>query len=69
MAKDKNVKLIVTEPYYDVSIAKTISERLGVPFLSISLYDIGLNPKETDYISMMDYIVGQFAQALGGHAH
>jgi len=69
LAKDKNVKLIVTEPYYDVAIAKTIAERLGIPFLSISLYDIGLNPQEKDYISMMDYTVHQFAQAMGGHAH
>jgi zinc/manganese transport system substrate-binding protein len=69
LAKDKNVKLIVTEPYYDVAIGKVISERLGIPYVSISLYDIGLNPKETDYISMEDYIVHQVAQALGGHAH
>jgi zinc/manganese transport system substrate-binding protein len=67
LAKDKNVKLIVTEPYYDVSIAKTIAERLGIPFLNISLYDIGLNPQEKDYISMMDYTIHQFAQAMGGH--
>lgn len=69
LAKDKNVRLIVTEPYYDVSVAKTIAERLNVPFLNISLYDIGLNPKEKDYISMMDYTVDQFAQAMGGHGH
>ena len=68
IAKDKNVKLIVTEPYYDVSVAKTISERLGIPFLNISLYDIGLNPKETDYFSMMDYTIGEFVKAMGSHA-
>jgi zinc/manganese transport system substrate-binding protein len=67
LAKDKNVKLIVTEPYYDVAVAKTISQRLAIPYLNISLYDIGLNPKETDYISMMDYTVGQFVQAMNGH--
>jgi len=68
IAKDKNVKLIVTEPYYDVSVAKTIAERLGIPFLNISLYDIGLNPEEKDYISMMDYTIGQFVHAMSGHA-
>jgi ABC-type Zn uptake system ZnuABC Zn-binding protein ZnuA len=67
IAKDKNVKLIVTEPYYDVAVAKTISERLGIPYLNISLYDIGLNPKETDYFSMMDYTIGKFAEAMNGH--
>jgi len=67
LAKDKNVKLIVTEPYYDVSVAKTIAERLSIPYLNISLYDIGLNPKEKDYISMMDYVVDQFVQAMQGH--
>ena len=67
LSKDKNVKLIVTEPYYDVSVAKTVAERLGVPFLNISfLYDIGLNPKETDYFSMMDYTIDQFVQAASG---
>jgi zinc/manganese transport system substrate-binding protein len=68
IAKDKNVKLIVTEPYYDVSVAKTLAERLGIPYLNISLYDIGLNPKETDYFSMMDYTIGEFAKAMSGHA-
>jgi len=68
IAKDKHVKLIVTEPYYDVSVAKTLSERLGIPFLNISLYDIGLNPKETDYFSMMDYTIGEFVKAMSGHA-
>jgi len=67
LAKDKNVKLIVTEPYYDVSVAKTLSERLGIPYLNISLYDIGLNPKETDYFTMMDYTIGKFVEAMNGH--
>ncbi len=69
IAKDKHVKLIITEPYYDVSTAITIAEQLGVPYLVISLYDIGLDPKETDYISMVDTVVDRFAQALGSHAH
>jgi zinc/manganese transport system substrate-binding protein len=65
-AKEANVKVIITEPYYDVSVARTVAERLSIPYLSISLYDIGLNPKEQDYISMMDVIVNQVAQALHG---
>ena len=68
LARDKHVKVIVTEPYFDLSISQEIAKQLGVPLLNISLYDIGLNPKETDYISMMDYIVDQFAQALSGHS-
>jgi len=69
MARDEKVKVIVTEPYYDVSIAKTIAEQLGVPSLEVSLYDIGLDPKQTDYISMVDTIVDRFVQALSPHAH
>jgi zinc/manganese transport system substrate-binding protein len=69
LAKDKNVKLIITEPYYDVSVAKTIADQLGVPCLVFSLYDIGLDPKQTDYISMVDTAVNRVAQALSGHAH
>jgi zinc/manganese transport system substrate-binding protein len=68
LSKDKNVKLIVTEPYYDVSIAQTIADRLGVPWLSIALYGIGLKPKQTDYISMVDDVVDQFVKTLGAHA-
>lgn len=68
LARENHVKLIVTEPYYDVSIARAIAKQLGIPYLNISLYDIGINPKETDYISMVDVIVGQFVKALGGHA-
>ncbi|MFI5363742.1 MAG: metal ABC transporter substrate-binding protein [Elusimicrobiota bacterium] len=67
LSKDKNVKLIVTEPYYDVSIAQTIADRLGVPMLNFDLYGIGSNPKETDYISMVDDVVDQVAAKLGGH--
>ena len=69
LAKDEKVKVIVTEPYYDVSIAKTVADQLGVPCLNISLYDIGLDPKQKDYISMVDTVVNQFVQALGAHAH
>jgi ABC-type Zn uptake system ZnuABC Zn-binding protein ZnuA len=69
LSKDKNVKLIVTEPYYDVSIAQSIADSLGVPMLNFDLYGIGANPKEKDYISMVDDVVDQVAQKLGGHAH
>ena len=69
LSKDKNVKLIVTEPYYDVSIAQTIADRLGVPMLNFDLYGIGRDPKEPDYISMVDDAVNQVAKALGGHGH
>ncbi|MDE2491589.1 MAG: zinc ABC transporter substrate-binding protein, partial [Elusimicrobia bacterium] len=68
-AKDAGVKVVITEPYYDVDIARTVASGLGVPCVVESLYDIGLNPKETDYISMLDVIVGGVAKALGGSAH
>jgi ABC-type Zn uptake system ZnuABC Zn-binding protein ZnuA len=68
LAKDKNVKLIVTEPYYGTSVGQAVADRLGVPCLNISLYDIGLNPEEKDYISMLDYVIGQFVKGLGAHA-
>ncbi|MDE2293638.1 MAG: zinc ABC transporter substrate-binding protein [Elusimicrobia bacterium] len=67
-AKSAGVKLVITEPYYDVSIAQTVAKSLGVPCLSLSLYDIGLNPKQTDYIAMVDDVVGRVSRALGGSA-
>jgi ABC-type Zn uptake system ZnuABC Zn-binding protein ZnuA len=70
LSKDKNVKLIVTEPYYDVSIGQTIADRVGVPLLNFDLYGIGINPKETDYISMVDDVVNQVSAALAkSHGH
>ncbi len=63
-AKAAGVKLIVTEPYYDVSIAKAVADGAGLPLLTVSLYDIGLDPKQTDYISMEDYIVSSFARSF-----
>lgn len=63
-AKEAHVKLVITEPYYNVSIGEAVAKGVGVPFVSLSLYDIGLNPKQTDYISMLDYIVDQVASAL-----
>lgn len=68
MAREKNVKLIVTEPYYDVSIGQAVADQLKVPCLVVSLYDIGLDKQQKDYISMEDSIIGQFVKALGGHA-
>ncbi len=64
--KSAKVKLVITEPYYNVSIGQTVAKGIGCPYVSLSLYDIGLNSKETDYISMLDYIVSHVAAALAG---
>ena len=69
IAKDEKVKAIVTEPYYDVAIAKEVAAQLGVPCLVVSLYDIGLDSKQKDYITMVDSIVNQFVQAFSANAH
>jgi zinc/manganese transport system substrate-binding protein len=66
LAKREGVKLIVTEPYYDVSIARLVSQQAGIPYVSLTI-DVGGNPAQKDYISMIDYIVTQFVQALNGH--
>ncbi len=66
-AKQTGVKLIVTEPYYDVSIARLIAKQVGIPYLNLTI-DVGGNPAQKDYISMIDYIVDQFVKALSGHA-
>jgi ABC-type Zn uptake system ZnuABC Zn-binding protein ZnuA len=58
----------VTEPYYDVSIAKLISEQVGVPYLNLPI-DVGGVPQQKDYISMVNYIVDQFVAALGKQSH
>jgi ABC-type Zn uptake system ZnuABC Zn-binding protein ZnuA len=65
--KQDHVRLIVTEPYYDTSIAKLISNQCGVPYLNLYI-DVGGTPEQHDYISMIDYIVTQFSTALQNHA-
>jgi zinc/manganese transport system substrate-binding protein len=65
--KQQNVKLIVTEPYYDVSVAQLIAKEAGIPYLDLYI-DVGGDPQQKDYISMIDYIVTQFVTTLSGHA-
>jgi zinc/manganese transport system substrate-binding protein len=67
IAKREKVRLIVTEPYYDVSVAKLVAEQTGIPYLNLTI-DVGGNPDQKDYISMIDYIVSQFVRALSSHA-
>ncbi|HEY6393878.1 MAG TPA: metal ABC transporter substrate-binding protein [Candidatus Binataceae bacterium] len=67
LAKKDNVRVIVTEPYYDVSIAKLIAEQAGIPYLNLTI-DVGGSPEQKDYIAMINYIVIQFSKALSGHA-
>jgi zinc/manganese transport system substrate-binding protein len=67
LAKREGVKAIVTEPYYEVSIAQLIAEQAGIPLLNLTI-DVGGTPEQKDYISMIDYVVARFVAALSGHA-
>lgn len=60
------VRLIVTEPYYDVSVAQLIAQQAGIPYLNLYI-EVGGAAQQRDYISTIDYIVTQFAGALGNH--
>lgn len=66
LSKREGVRLIVTEPYYDVSIAQLVAQQVGVPWLSLTI-DVGGAPAQKDYISMIDYLVSRFVAALSGH--
>jgi zinc/manganese transport system substrate-binding protein len=66
LAKAQGVRLIVTEPYYDVSIAELVAKQAGVPCLSLPI-DVGGTPEQTDYIAMIGYLVDQFVKALSHH--
>jgi ABC-type Zn uptake system ZnuABC Zn-binding protein ZnuA len=68
LCKTERVRLIVTEPYYDISIAKLIAEQAGVPYLNLPI-DVGGVAQQKDYISMVDYIVNQFTAALAKQSH
>lgn len=67
IAKREHVKLVVTEPYYDASIAKLVADQAGISYLNLDI-SVGGVPQQSDYISMIDYIVSQFVEALSGHA-
>ncbi len=64
--KSHHVKLIITEPYYDVSIAQLISRQTGIPYVNLYI-DVDGNPAQKDYISMIDYVVTNIVKALAGH--
>lgn len=66
IVKAEHVRLIVTEPYYDLSIAQLISRQTGVPYLNLPI-DVGGVAQQKDYISMIGYIVDQFVKTLGAH--
>ncbi len=66
LAKAQGVRLIVTEPYYDASIAELIAKQAGVPCLNLPI-DVGGTPEQTDYIAMIGYLVDQFVKALSHH--
>jgi len=66
VAKREQVKLIVTEPYYDVSIAKLVAGQAGIPYLVLGI-SVGGTRQQSDYISMIDYLVKRFTEALSGH--
>jgi zinc/manganese transport system substrate-binding protein len=64
--RSADVKLIVTEPYYDISIAQLISKEAGIPYLNLYI-DVGGTAEQKDYISTINYIVTQFVNTLGNH--
>ncbi len=68
LAKAQKVRLVVTEPFYEVSIGKLVAEQAGIPCLVLSI-NVGATPEQADYISMIDYLVQQFAAVLGRHAN
>jgi zinc/manganese transport system substrate-binding protein len=68
IAKKEKVRAIVTEPYYDVSVAQLIATQAGVPCLNLTI-DVGGTSEQKDYISMIDYVVNQFVKAFDSHGN
>lgn len=68
IAKKEKVRAIVTEPYYDVSIAQLVATETGVPCLNLTI-DVGGTSEQKDYISMIDYVVSQFVKAFNSHGN
>lgn len=66
IAKAQKVRVVVTEPYYEVSVAKLVAEQAGIALLVLNI-SVGARPEQKDYISMIDYLVQQFAAVLDRH--
>ena len=66
LARRERAKFVVSEPYYEVSIAKLVAEQVGVPLLNLTI-DVGGSPEQKDYISMINYLVSHFVKALSAH--
>jgi ABC-type Zn uptake system ZnuABC Zn-binding protein ZnuA len=61
--KREKVKAIIMEPYFDRKTPQSIAERTGAKLL-VLYPSVGGRPELSDYIKLLDYDVGQLAQAL-----
>lgn len=61
--KREKVKIIVVDTYYDRALPDKIAKETGAKVLFLPTY-VGAIPQITSYISLIDYDVTQFANAL-----
>jgi len=64
MMKEKNVKVIITEPYREKRTPKRVAKETGAQVITFT-QSVGAFPQARDYCAMMDYDIGLLAQVLG----
>ncbi len=63
--KEKGIKVIVVEPYFDKKAPNAIASKTGAKVLVLPTSVGGVQGTD-DYFALFDYIVSQLAAALGG---
>jgi zinc/manganese transport system substrate-binding protein len=65
IAKQRQVKVILQEPYYSTRHGEFVASRVGARVVIIPL-SVGNVPEAVDYISLIDTLVSRVSSALGG---
>jgi len=60
---EREIRLILTEVFYDQNSAKFVSEKTGIPAITVA-NSVGGTAEAKDYVSMIDAIVKSVAEAL-----
>jgi len=64
-AKEKQVQLVVKQPFHESSSPKKIAKIMNIPVVTL-IQAVGAVKEAKDYIQMMEYNIGQIETALGG---
>ena len=65
MMRTQGIKVILTSPYFDIRHAQFLAKNTGAK-IALMAHQVGARPGTDDYLTLIDYNVGQLVSALGG---